>query len=77
MISSRSLHQLPNVDELKRISQSLAMLDAILMPDWEYRFYSFDANWSDDEMLASMRNGSGDSFFILFNSAGAIIKGYA
>lgn len=77
MISSRSLRELPNVEELKRISQSLAMLDAILMPDWEYRFYSFDANWSDDEMLASMRNGSGDSYFILFGSAGAIIKGYA
>lgn len=77
MISSRSLRELPNIDELKRISQSLALLDAILMPDWEYRFYSFDANWSDDEMLASMRNGSGDSYFILFNSSGAIIKGYA
>ena len=77
MISSRSLRELPNVDELKRLSQSLALLDAILMPDWEYRYYSFDANWGDDEMLASMRNGSGDSYSILFNSAGAIIKGYA
>jgi hypothetical protein len=77
MLSSRSVDELPNVDELKRISQSLAMLDAIMMPDWEYRYYSFDANWSDEEMLASMRNGSGDSFFILFNSSGAIIKGFA
>ena len=77
MISTRSLHELPDVDELKRISQSLAMLDAIMMPDWAYRYYSFDAKWSDDEMLASMWNGSGDSYFILFNSAGAIIKGYA
>jgi hypothetical protein len=77
MISSRSLRELPDVDELKRICQSLALLDAILEPDWEYRYYSFDANWSDDEMLASMRNGTGDSFSILFNSAGAIIKGFA
>lgn len=77
MISSRSLQELPNVDELKRIFQSLALLDAILMPDWEYRYYSFDANWSDEEMLASMRDGSGDEFFILFNLAGAVIKGYA
>jgi hypothetical protein len=77
MISSRSLSELPNVDELKRICQSVALLDAILEPDWEYRYYSFDANWSDEEMLASMRNGTGDSFFILFNSAGAIIKGFA
>lgn len=77
MISSRSLRELPNVDELRRIFQSLAVLDAILMPDWEYRYYSFDANWGDEEMLASMRDGSGDEFFILFNSAGAVIKGYA
>lgn len=77
MISSRSLAELPNIDELKRISQSLALLDAIVMPDWEYRYFSFDANWSEDEMLASMRSGSGDSYFILFNTAGAIIKGYA
>lgn len=77
MISSRSLRELPNVDELKRLFQSLALLDAIVMPDWEYRYYSFDANWGDEEMRGSMRDGSGDEFFILFNSAGALIKGYA
>ena len=27
--------------------------------------------------MASMRNGSGDEYFILFNSQGAIIKGFA
>lgn len=47
-----------------------------MMDDWEYRYFSFDANWSDGEMLATMRNGSGDSYSILFNSFGAIIKGY-
>ena len=76
MISSRSLDALPGIDEVKRISQSIAMLDAIMMDDWEHRYYSFDANWSEGEMLASMRNGSGDSYYILFNAHGAIIKGY-
>jgi len=76
MISSRSLAELPGIDELKRISQSIATLDAIMMDDWDYRYFSFDANWGEGEMLASMRNGSGDSYFILFNSFGAIIKGY-
>jgi len=28
-------------------------------------------------MMASMRNGSGDDYFILFNSQGAIMKGFA
>jgi hypothetical protein len=77
MISSRNLEALPGIDELKRIAQSLATLDAILMPEWEYRYYSFDAHWGEGEMLASMRDGSGDSYFILFASFGAIIKGYA
>ena len=76
MISSRSLAELPGIDELKRISQSIATLDAIMMDDWEYRYFSFDANWGDGEVLASMRNGSGDSYSILFNSFGAVIKGY-
>ena len=76
MISSRNLDVLPGIDEVKRISQSIAMLDAIMTDDWEYRYYSFDANWGEGEMLASMRNGSGDSYYILFNAHGAIIKGY-
>jgi hypothetical protein len=76
MISSRSLAELPGIDELKRISQSIATLDAIMMDEWDSRYFSFDANWGEGEMLASMRNGSGDSYFILFNSFGAIIKGY-
>jgi len=76
MISSSNLEALPGIDEVKRISQSIAMLDAIMMDDWEHRYYSFDANWSEGEMLASMRNGSGDSYYILFNAHGAIIKGY-
>ena len=68
---------LPDVESLKRLSQSLAMLDAIISPDWEYRYYSFDSKWSENKMMASMRNGSGDDYFILFNSSGAIIKGFA
>lgn len=77
MISTRHLSALPGINELKRICQALAMLDAIAMENWEYRYYSFDAHWGNDEMLASMRNGSGDSYFILFTPVGAVIKGYA
>jgi len=51
------------------------MLDAILCPEWEYRYYSFNKNWSEGEELASMRNGSGDEWFILFGTSGAVISG--
>ncbi|MGI9055346.1 MAG: hypothetical protein ACR2F2_06030 [Pyrinomonadaceae bacterium] len=67
---------LPDAETLKKLSQSLAMLDAIISPDWEYRYYSFNSKWSENEMTASMRDGSGDDYFILFNSSGAIIKGF-
>jgi hypothetical protein len=77
MISTHDLSQLPDIAHLKALSQSLAMLDAILCPEWEYRYYSFNAHWGEGEMMASMRNGSGDEYFILFNPAGAIIKGFA
>jgi hypothetical protein len=77
MISTRDLSQLPDIDHLQALMQSLAMLDAILSPEWEYRYYSFDAHWDAGEAMASMRDGSGDEMFALFNSAGAIVKGFA
>lgn len=68
---------LPDVESLRKLSQSLAMLDAILSPEWEDRYYSFNSKWHTDEMMASMRNGEGDEYYILFNKDGAIIKGFA
>jgi hypothetical protein len=77
MVSKKILASLPDIESLKKLSQSLAMLDAILSPEWESRYYSFDSKWGKGEMMASMRNGSGDDYFILFNPRGAIIKGFA
>ncbi len=54
----------------------MAMLDAILCPEWEYRYYSFDAAWSDGEQMASMRDGEGDDFFAVFNAQGCFFKGF-
>jgi hypothetical protein len=69
---------LPGISELRRITQSLATLDLILSPEWEYRYYSFDSKWAPDGQMASMRNGSGDEWFILFNDADwAGLKGLA
>ena len=60
-----------------RLTQSLAMLEAILSPGWEGRYYSFNSHWAAREQMASMRDGSGDDWFLLFSSAGAILKGFA
>ena len=75
--STRSLAALPDVATVRRISQAVAMLEAILSPEWEARYYSFDGAWGPGEEMASMRDGSGDEYFILFGSAGAIMKGFA
>ena len=75
MISTRTLNELAEIDTIKSLTQSLAVLDAIMCPEWEDRYYSFNSKWSDNEMLASMRNGSGDEWYLLFNRQGAILKG--
>lgn len=69
---------LPSISELRRITKSLATLDLIICPEWEDRYYSFDSRWSDTEEMASMRNGCGDDWFVLFGASGfAGIKGLA
>jgi hypothetical protein len=67
---------LPKIAECKRIFQAVAMLDAILMPEWEYRYFSFNSKWDVDQMMASMRDGGGDDFYGLFCKNGLIIKGF-
>ncbi|WP_434749855.1 hypothetical protein [Paenibacillus amylolyticus] len=74
--TSDFIKQLPGISECQRILKAVAMLDAILMPEWEYRYYSYNAQWDANEQLASMRDGEGDHYFALFNSNGLIFKGY-
>ncbi len=76
MPSTRDPSALPAVDDLRRLCQSLAMLDAILSPEWEYRYHSFDSRWNDGQEMASLRDGCGNSYFFLFSSVGAILKGF-
>lgn len=75
-ISTNNLSPLPDIHKLKSLLQAMAILDAIIMPEWEFRCYSFNAHWDANEMMGSMRNGEGDNFFALFNSAGCFLKGY-
>jgi len=77
-ISTRDLSGLPDLQTLEKIVRSLAMLDAILSPEWVYRYFHFNPNWdpATGDRMASMRNGSGDEYFLLFTAAGAILKGF-
>jgi hypothetical protein len=52
------------------------MLDAIMCPEWEDRYYSFDSKWAAGEEMASMRTGTGDLWSIVFAAAGAFVRGF-
>ncbi|MFL5628040.1 MAG: hypothetical protein ACJ788_20875 [Ktedonobacteraceae bacterium] len=43
MVSPHNHSILPHIQLLIRLSQSLALLDALLEPEWQYRYYSFNA----------------------------------
>ncbi|MDM1045619.1 hypothetical protein HX004_12650 [Myroides sp. 1354] len=68
---------LPIPEELQKRCKSLALLDAILSPEWEYRYYSYNAYWDDQEEFFQMRDGEGDEMLILFKGSGAVINGFA
>lgn len=72
---SDALSRLPPPARLRDLMQALAVLDAILSPEWEYRYFSFDSRWGTGETMGSIRNGQGDNLFVLFNAAGAFING--
>ncbi|NUY82491.1 hypothetical protein HUK80_16415 [Flavobacterium sp. MAH-1] len=78
-ISTKKLDALPKIGELNDLCRALATLDAILCREWAQRYYSYNNAWDKKagEEVFQMQNGQGDDFFILFNSHGAIINGFA
>jgi hypothetical protein len=67
---------LPDISTVRDRSRSMAMLDAILSPEWQYRYFSFDSCWSPGQEMASMRDGSGSDYSIVFAPAGAWARGF-
>ena len=63
-----------NLSELKNTLKSIALLDAIICPEWEYRYFSYDSKWSDDEEMASMRDGQGNTWFLVFKNDSLFYK---
>ena len=76
MLSYLSIEKLPDHIHFRKRAQAIAMLDAILMPDWEFRRYSFNSRWGKDEMMASMRDGEGSDYYALIFRGNIIIKGF-
>lgn len=74
-VNPRGLSDLPDIPAFGRLTRSLAVLDAILSPEWEDRYYAFDAHWAPGELMSSMRNGQGDHWFAVINASGIILFG--
>lgn len=77
MISTQNPAALPDAAALQRLCKALAVLDALNSPEWEYRYYSYNANWGEGEELFEMRDGEGDQMLVLFRPEGCVIDGYA
>jgi len=52
-------------------------LEAIICPEWEYRYYSYQKEWSETEEFCEMRNGQGDQMLMVFSKNGTCINGFA
>lgn len=52
------------IEKLRKRMKTLAVADAVLSPEWEYRYFSYNSKWSDTEELASMRDGCGNHWFL-------------
>jgi len=76
MISTKNFNLLPDRKSLQTICKAISVLDAIISQEWEYRYYSYNKEWSDNEEFCEMRNGSGEQMLILFREEGCVINGF-
>ncbi|MEU8674586.1 hypothetical protein [Streptomyces sp. NPDC048560] len=71
---------MPGISALSDLCRAMAMLDAILCREWADRWHSYDAQWSASGEqpleVASMRNGSGDEYSIVFSPDGVYARGF-
>lgn len=77
MISTKNPSSLPDKDNLQRICKAISVLDSIISQEWQFRYYSYNSKWSENEECLQMRNGSGDEIHILFLDKGCAINGFA
>lgn len=50
--------------EFKNKLKYLSLLNAIIEPEWEYRYYSHNSNWAENEEMSSLRDSCGGEWFI-------------
>ncbi|MEA5362279.1 hypothetical protein VA596_22270 [Amycolatopsis sp., V23-08] len=68
--------RLPAIPDLRALCRALAALDVLLSPDSDDRYHLYDTAWAPGEELASMRDGAGNEYSVVFTAAGAYIRGF-
>ena len=58
------------------VKKTLAALDAINSPDPEFRYYTYNPAWDENEALFEMSDGEGDQMLVLFRPEGFVINGF-
>ncbi len=77
MISTQNLKLLPDRKSLQTTCKAISVLDAIISQEWDYRFYSYNSKWAEQEAFCEMRDGCGDQMLILFREDGCVVNGFA
>ncbi|WP_191305790.1 hypothetical protein [Lentzea cavernae] len=68
--------RLPAIPELHALCRALGVLDVVLDPGSEDRYHLYDSAWAPGEQLASMRDGAGNEYSVVFTAAGAYVRGF-
>jgi hypothetical protein len=76
--STKDLTGFYEIEELRRITKILAVLEAVMESDESLRYHHFHSEWDKEkqEQLAEVNDGSGNDMYILFSPAGVVIKGF-
>ncbi|MFC5181132.1 hypothetical protein [Actinomadura harenae] len=64
---------LPSIAEVRALSRAFATLDAVLGGGWPH---TFDRAWRPGHELATMSDGGGDAYSIVFTPDGALLLGF-
>lgn len=67
----------PKKNTFIHTQQRIALIEAILCPEREYRYYHYDAHWYPGQHMASMRDGEGREWFALIDVHGIAITARA
>lgn len=77
MLSTKDFSLLAKKQAFQNLCKAISVLDAIICPEWEFRYYSYNSKWGEGEEFCEMRDGSGDLMNILFLEEKCVISGFA